>query len=155
VRLVDLGDKKSATWITPRAGTGLVIAFTRDDKYLVTANSKAVQMWNVTADPISEISRMLLNGESDVEPSDSALSPNGEYVATVSVDKASDKSSVRYITEVWRWQPEDLMTEVCHRLSRNLTDDEWKIELSTEPFCKVCSELPGSGASCRYSSKVH
>jgi WD40 repeat protein len=43
---------------------------------------------------------------------------------------------------VWLWQPQDLIDEACHHLSRNLTQYEWQQYLGTEPYRQTCPGLP-------------
>lgn len=39
---------------------------------------------------------------------------------------------------LWYWNPTDWVTEACHRLSRNLTPDEWMIYFGNEPYRPTC-----------------
>ena len=42
---------------------------------------------------------------------------------------------------IWPWRDEELVAEACHRLTRNLTAEEWHIYLPGEPR-KTCPNLP-------------
>jgi WD40 repeat protein len=46
------------------------------------------------------------------------------------------------IVRVWLWQPQDLVSNACSRLPRNLTRDEWKQYLGSEPYRAICTNLP-------------
>jgi hypothetical protein len=64
---------------------------------------------------------------------DVAFSPDGRYLVTVS---ASD-------VRAWLWrQPEDLADEACSRVTRNLTKEEWQLNLGGESYEKTCPNLP-------------
>jgi hypothetical protein len=54
-------------------------------------------------------------------------------LATASWDKTA---------RVWLWRPKDLIADVCARLPRNLTAEEWKQYLGEEPYRKTCEQLP-------------
>lgn len=43
---------------------------------------------------------------------------------------------------VWLWKTDDLQAEACRRLTRNLTEDEWRQYLGDEPYRKTCQNLP-------------
>jgi WD40 repeat protein len=63
---------------------------------------------------------------------DAAFSPDGKYLLTRSSE------GVR----VWLWQPKDLISEGCSRVTRNLTQAEWQQHLGSEPYRKTCAALP-------------
>ena len=58
--------------------------------------------------------------------------PNGNYLVTAGI------GAVR----VWLWRGEDLVGELCGRLTRNLTPEEWQGCLIDEPYRKICPDLP-------------
>jgi hypothetical protein len=41
----------------------------------------------------------------------------------------------------WLWNSRDLVTEVCARVDRNLTSQEWDRYLGTEPYRLTCPDL--------------
>jgi WD40 repeat protein len=65
---------------------------------------------------------------------DVALSPDGRYLATVSMDGTTQL--VRLLS------PEQLISEICSRLTRNLSLEEWQQYLPNEPYRKTCPNLP-------------
>lgn len=64
-----------------------------------------------------------------------AFSPDGKYIATASVDHTAG---------VHFWKPEDMISEACRRLRRNLTVDEWEryMNLDLDQYEKTCEGLP-------------
>lgn len=62
-----------------------------------------------------------------------AFHPDGHRIAIV-----GDNSSFRVLL----WQPEDLITEACSRLTRNLTLLEWGVYFGNEPYHPTCPNLP-------------
>jgi hypothetical protein len=49
----------------------------------------------------------------------------------------------RATARVWLWCTQDLIELACLRLTRNLTQEEWKQYLPGEPYRKTCPDLPG------------
>jgi WD40 repeat protein len=42
---------------------------------------------------------------------------------------------------LWRYLPEDIITEACNRLSRNLTEEEWQTYIGDEPYHPTCPNI--------------
>ena len=61
------------------------------------------------------------------------FSPDGRWVKSGSMDG---------MVRVWLWRPEDLITEACARLPRNLTLEEWQQYVGDEPYRHTCPNLP-------------
>ena len=105
------------------------VVFSPDGKYLATV-SRDVQLWEITR--WREIAR-IEGGMRAIEGSIRAVafSPDDRYLAAA-------QESACY---VWLWRPEDLIVEACHRLTRDLTLEEWQRYLDNEPYRKTCSGL--------------
>lgn len=103
------------------------ITFSADGKYLATASGADARIWEVPSGHI--VAR--ITHEQGVNTV--AFSVDGNSLATGGTDG---------VVRVWRWRPEDLVVEVCARLPRNLTSEEWRLYLGEEPYHKTCPNLP-------------
>src|SRR5690606_8452294 len=61
------------------------------------------------------------------------VSTDGQYVASAARGE---------VITLWLWRLEDVISEACNRLSRNLTVEEWKQFFGGEPYRKTCARLP-------------
>jgi hypothetical protein len=57
----------------------------------------------------------------------------GRYLATI-----SDSNTVR----VWFLRQDDLIEEACRRLSRNLSEEDWRRYVGDDAYRKTCPKLP-------------
>lgn len=126
-------DKTAKIWDTttgelivtiPHEFRVLDVAFSPKGTFLATANSdNTAIVWNFSTR--QEIARLthkeLVNAV--------AFSPNGKFLAT-----ACDDGFAR----LWLWRPEDIITEACSRLNRNLRPDEWNRYLGDEHYRNTC-----------------
>jgi WD40 repeat protein len=101
--------------------------FSPDATYLATASyDHTARVWNVESG--AEVARLkhddILHGV--------AFSPDGQYLATATSDGTA---------RVQPWRPEGLVEEACSRLTRNLTEEEWR-QYVGGPFQKTCPNLP-------------
>jgi WD40 repeat protein len=99
-------------------------AFTRDGARLVTASADGVRLWD-----------LLTGGEMFLQRDAAtliAVSRDGKYLAT------ADEQG---IVHTWFLRPDDLIDEACRRLTRNLTDDEWRTFVADGPPAPTCPKL--------------
>jgi WD40 repeat protein len=130
-------DRTARVWSFP-AGTELgiltherqVCALDFDPKgeFLATASwDRTARVWELSTK--KEIARL----GHDERVYSVAFSPDGRFVATASMDCTA---RLRF------WRTPDLIAHACGRLTRNLTDAEWRQYLDGELRAKTCSNLP-------------
>ena len=61
------------------------------------------------------------------------FSLDGHLLITASKDKT---------VRIWPWRPDELMSDACSRLTRNLTLEEWRWYIGDEPYRRTCANLP-------------
>jgi WD40 repeat protein len=96
------------------------LSFSSDGRYLVTQTDRFTRIWRVTTG--QELTRLSNRAQKSI------LSPGNRYLFSGS--------------QIWLWQPDDLLPEVCVRLRQNLTHEEWKLYLGDEPYRRTCENLP-------------
>ena len=97
-------------------------AFTADDARLVTASSDGARLWDLVTGRA-----MFLRRNSPIFGI--AVSTDGRYLAT------ADEEGV---VQTWFLRPDDLIDEACRRLTRNLTQDEWREFVADGPYAPTC-----------------
>lgn len=103
------------------------LRFSNEDHILATVSEGRVSIWDASTGRI--LSQLTDAGY----VRDVRFSPNGRSLLTGSVDGTA---------VVWLWKTDDLQAEACRRLTRNLTEDEWRQYLGDEPYRKTCQNLP-------------
>jgi uncharacterized delta-60 repeat protein len=114
------------------------VAFSPDGKYVVSGSwNDTARVWEAATG--KEMARMthddsVTSGTSyDDSVVSVAFSPDGKYVVS-----GSNKES-----QMWLWQPKDLITQACLRITRNLTRAEWQLYIGDAlPYQAVCPNLP-------------
>lgn len=133
VRLLEVPESREIACITHDKAVNAV-AFSPDEKYLATASDDhTARVWEVTEG--REIVR--LSHEDKVNTV--AFSSDAKLIVTASGHFLSPR--LESTARVWNWRPEDLITEACQRLTRNLTLEEWQQYLGNEPYGKTCPNL--------------
>ncbi len=104
------------------------IAFSPNGKYVATASAdRTARVWEMSS------GRQFACFTHEDSVNAIAFSPDGKYIATASKNG---------IVQVWLWHSENLIVEAQTRLTRNLTQKEWKQYLGEEPYRKTCPHLP-------------
>jgi WD40 repeat protein len=110
---------------TPRRG-----AFSGDGRYFAASGDGGVtRIWEVETQ--REVARLRTDGDPAI---DVVFSPDDRYLATAHVDDRT--------VRLWLWRPEDLIDAACRRLTRNLSEEEWRQYVGAEPYRKTCENLP-------------
>ncbi|MBS0151397.1 MAG: TIR domain-containing protein [Nitrospira sp.] len=105
------------------------VQFSKDGRQLFTGSEdRTLRIWEVETS--EELSRVV----HDSPVKDVVMTPDGNTVMTATGDG-----------NVWfsPWRPDDLIEAMCQRLTRNLTQEEWKQYLPNEPYRKTCPNFPG------------
>ncbi|MFO7680383.1 MAG: hypothetical protein R6X34_10055, partial [Chloroflexota bacterium] len=107
-------------WQLPNVGRQLSIS--QDGRYLVAQVDRATHIWDMEV--AQEVAAIPHNHTANA----AALSPDNHLLLSGS--------------QLWLWQPDDLLTPLCERLTRNLTLAEWETYLRDEPYRQSCDMLP-------------
>jgi hypothetical protein len=100
--------------------------FSRDGRYLLSGDeSGMVRIWGI------EEQRAVAELALEQPVSDVAFSADGRHVVT-----ASDR-----VASVRVWSYDDLLRQACARLSRPLSEDDWKLYVGDGPYAVRCPEL--------------
>jgi WD40 repeat protein len=103
-------------------------AYSADGSWLVTwgAWEKTARIWEVATG--IEVARVA----HDATVTTAEFSPDGRWLLT-----ASEDHSVR----VWKWRAQDVVAEICARVTRNLTPDEWRRFVGEEAYRPTCPKI--------------
>jgi len=127
IHVWDVENGRERTLVNHEGGI-YVATFTPESHYLVSASEDyTARVWDLASG--LEIARVTHAARVRAL----ACSLDGRYLATGSDDHTAG---------VWLWRPHDLTSEAASRLTRNLTDDEWRQYLADEPYHKTCESLP-------------
>jgi WD40 repeat protein len=122
-----------------RSGTMNNVAFGKDSSWIVTTHEMELQsgaqleVWRLPGGELT--STLQINtgiSRAFFAPGDQKLALIREYLYNY------DNPFSRLVF----WKKDDLIQEACKRVGRNLTQEEWKQYLGTEPYHQTCENLP-------------
>jgi WD40 repeat protein len=106
--------------------SGGSVAFSYDGKHVATTNGAFVRVWTVDGREMARI-------EHGADVAGVAFSPSGDLM---SLARLTPNSS--HALQLLPWTPEQLITEACARLTRNLDPAEWRQYLGSEQYRNTC-----------------
>jgi len=110
------------------------IAVSPDGRYAASGSEdETVRLFDVSTG--TEIRRLSDNGE---VPKAIAFTPDGKYLWVAW--RGFNPDGIRFIRHpIW---PDELVAEICSKLSRNFTTSEWHRYLGDIPYRKTCRNIP-------------
>ena len=109
-------------------GVTASMAFAPDGQYLATADGSTVRVWNLAGGLVARF-------QLSAAVTQVAFSQDGQQVVAVSDDRAF----------AFFWDEDRLRNEVCARIGRDLTAEEWARYVPNEPYDPLCKR--GTGVS--------
>ncbi|MBN1873862.1 MAG: protein kinase [Anaerolineae bacterium] len=126
-RVWDLNDLSHPPTVLSGHGAGVSgLAIDPESRWLVTVNGdKIVRLWDLellSAPPV------LLTGHTAIL-SGAAISHDGHWLATTDWDG---------MLRIWNMHLDELMTQACQVVNRNLTPEEWETFFYGQPYRQTC-----------------
>jgi len=122
------------------------IRLTPDDQYIIGVDDEGVKIVEFeTTENIGEIPVHYPDEYGDLDAVSIALSPDGRYVAVMQDHPTAS---------VLLWRPDDIMSALCDRITRNLYPDEWVKFLGDRPNRQTCPNLPEAERPPEYYEHV-
>lgn len=128
-RLVSLWDVETGEPVLRLALNGPAhgASFSADSQWLVTWGAWDGPARVFEVETGREVARFSHGDTATIQ--NAGFSPDGSRVGT-----AGDDGTVR----VWTWRADDLIADICSRVTRNLTEDEWRRFVGAEPYRSTC-----------------
>ena len=105
------------------------VAFSRDGEHLATTDGTFVRIWKTDGREVAKIEHL-------GKVAQVAFSPEGDLLSFAPATPEGE-SAIHLLL----WRPEQLTSEACQRLTRNLTADEWREYVGAETYRKTCPNL--------------
>jgi WD40 repeat protein len=105
--------------------SGSVVAFSADGRHVATTDAAFVRVWKTDGTEVARIEHL----EKVIQV---AFSPDGDLLSARQGESA---------VHVLLWRPDQLITQACQQLPRNLDPAEWREYLGTEPYRKTCPNV--------------
>lgn len=122
--------------------------FSPDGKYVILAGCDEIDtelscvqgtasIWDITTG--EKVAQKIHDGW----VSSVTFSPDGKFAASAGCDKGGTLDCTQSATHIWAWQPEDLISNACAVMPRNLSRAEWNQYIGDSlPYQAVCENLP-------------
>ncbi|HWO00948.1 MAG TPA: hypothetical protein VNS63_16935, partial [Blastocatellia bacterium] len=127
VRIWDRRTRREVTRLD-QVKWAIALAFSPDGRYLATSSSgeNMVRFW--------ELKKRREVGRIDHPGPVTALAfdQTKGFVATAGIDGTA---------HVWLWRPAEIVEDLCRRLTRNMTGEEWLKYMGDQPYSKTCDNL--------------
>jgi WD40 repeat protein len=123
----ETGEEVQRIQIDPTIGNVSSMVYSPDGNWLAGVTGAMIRIWKIST------GNELVQINSTQAIYSIAFSPDGEWITSGGYDN---------IARVSFWKIDDIITEVCKRLPRNLTLEEWKQYFGDEPYRPTCSNLP-------------
>jgi WD40 repeat protein len=138
------GHEKAVEQGPEAANVNVYVVFSADNRWLATAGcgqrgpnqrceQGSVQLWNVLD---TELGSVELSTHKDVVYQ-AAFSADGHWLLTQSPDE---------VPQLWDMHVDDLITQACELVGRNLSLEEWEEYFPGEDYYRTCEQW-GSGES--------
>jgi WD40 repeat protein len=113
-------------------GPATSAAYSADGAWLVTSSAweETARIWEVATG--TEIARI----GHDAAVTTAEFSTDGRWLLTASED---------HTVRIWKWRAQDVVAEICARVTRNLTLEEWRRFVGEEPYRPTCPKIPSPG----------
>lgn len=121
IRIWDISAQQEAyRWSLPTLARQLSIS--QDGRYLVAQAERVTHIWDMISAQEVAVVPHFYNAMT------AALSPDNRLLLTGS--------------QIWLWQPTDMLLALCDRVVHNLTPADWQTYLGDEPYRQLCQTLP-------------
>lgn len=116
----------------------LAVAFSPDGEHLAVASVGTAEV--LKFDKSGGLGEVVMRFSDPQNFFAVAFSADGKYLRTGTSSATSADMSVQ--SRLWR--RDDMVAELCGRLSRNLTRAEWRQHFGEEPYRRTCENLPAA-----------
>jgi WD40 repeat protein len=122
-------DRKRRLATLPLRNSDAAVAFSGDGQFVATTDDTLVRVWRTDGREVARIEHLS-------KVTQVAFSPGGDLLSFARVTPEGESA-----IHLLRWRPQQLITEACQRLTRNLDPDEWREYIGAETYRKTCPNI--------------